>query len=65
MCNENFREPRERILMKNIAYAGALIALSTSMARWSQQLLEEKYGRKKALLDSNQKALELGSDYVQ
>ena len=27
MCNENFRDPRERILMKNIAYAGALVAL--------------------------------------
>src|SRR4051812_32351191 len=27
LCNENFREPRERILMKNIATAGALIAL--------------------------------------
>ena len=27
MCNENFDEPRERILMKNIAYAGALAAL--------------------------------------
>ena len=27
MCNENFSESRERILMKNIAYAGALIAV--------------------------------------
>ena len=27
MCNEIFAEPRERILMKNIAYAGALVAL--------------------------------------
>ena len=26
MCNDEFREPRERILMKNIAYAGALVA---------------------------------------
>jgi 2-oxoglutarate ferredoxin oxidoreductase subunit alpha len=27
LCIEHFREPRERILMKNIAYAGSLIAL--------------------------------------
>src|SRR5207248_4010052 len=27
MCNESFRDPRERILMKNIAYAGALAAV--------------------------------------
>ena len=27
MCNEKFHGPRERILMKNIAYAGALVAL--------------------------------------
>src|ERR1700694_534118 len=27
MCNETFREARERILMKNIAYAGTLVAL--------------------------------------
>ena len=27
LCNEIFEEPRERILMKNIAYAGALVAL--------------------------------------
>ncbi len=27
LCNENFRDPRERILMKNIAYAGTLCAV--------------------------------------
>src|SRR5271169_21367 len=27
LCNDNFREPRERTLMKNIAYAGTLCAL--------------------------------------
>src|ERR1700735_3051384 len=26
LCNDNFRDPRERILMKNIAYAGSLVA---------------------------------------
>jgi len=64
MCNEHFREPRERILMKNIATAGALIELLGIDGTVVQQLLEEKYGRKKALRESNQKALKLGADYV-
>ena len=58
MCNENFREPRERILMKNIATAGALIELLNIDGAIVQQLVEEKYGRKKALRESNQKALQ-------
>ena len=64
MCNEHFREPRERILMKNIATAGALIELLGIDGEVVQQLVEEKYGRKKALRESNQKALKLGADYV-
>src|SRR5437868_3317064 len=64
MCNENFREPRERILMKNIATAGALIELLKIDGDIIDKLLEEKYGRKKALLGSNHKALKLGADYV-
>ena len=64
MCNENFREPRERILMKNIATAGALIELLNIDGAVVEKLVEEKYGRKKALRESNQKALKLGADYV-
>ncbi len=64
LCNENFRESRERVLMKNIATAGVLIELLNIDSAVIQQLIEEKYGRKKGLRDSNQKALRLGSDYV-
>jgi 2-oxoglutarate ferredoxin oxidoreductase subunit alpha len=64
LCNETFREPRERILMKNIATAGALIELLGIDGGVVQELVEEKYGRKKALRESNQKALKLGADYV-
>jgi 2-oxoglutarate ferredoxin oxidoreductase subunit alpha len=64
MCNENFKEPRERVLMKNIATAGALIELLNIDGAVVQKLVEEKYGRKKGLQASNQKALKLGSDYV-
>ncbi|MDQ1470890.1 MAG: 2-oxoglutarate/2-oxoacid ferredoxin oxidoreductase subunit alpha [Bryobacterales bacterium] len=64
LCNEHFREPRERILMKNIATAGALIALLNIDGAVVEQLIEEKYGRKKALRESNKRALQLGADYV-
>ena len=64
MCNENFAETRERILMKNIATAGALIELVGIDGAVVQKLVEEKYGRKKGLHASNQKALALGADYV-
>jgi len=65
MCNENFKEPRERVLMKNIATAGALIELLHIDGAVVEKLVEEKYGRKKGLQASNQKALKLGADYVQ
>jgi len=61
-CVENFQESRERILMKNIAYTGALIALLGIETSVVEELLQETYGKKKALLDSNRKALKLGYD---
>jgi 2-oxoglutarate/2-oxoacid ferredoxin oxidoreductase subunit alpha len=64
MCNANFRESRERVLMKNIATAGALIELLNIDREIIAKLIEEKYGRKKGLRESNQKALSLGADYV-
>jgi len=64
LCIENFKEPRERILMKNIAYAGSLIALLDIEMSVVEELLQETYGKKKALLESNQKALKLGYDHA-
>jgi 2-oxoglutarate ferredoxin oxidoreductase subunit alpha len=64
MCNQNFRESRERILMKNIAYAGALIAVLNVDMQVVEQLLDEKFAAKKALRESNRKALKLGYDYA-
>ena len=64
LCNENFKEARERVLMKNIATAGALIELLNIDRDVVARLIEEKYGRKKGLQESNQKALRLGADFV-
>ena len=64
MCNATFKGVRERILMKNIAYAGALAALLDMDTEIIRVLLNEKYGAKKALMDSNQRAVELGYNYA-
>jgi 2-oxoglutarate ferredoxin oxidoreductase subunit alpha len=64
LCNEAFQGVRERILMKNIAYAGALAALLEIDTGIIRALLKEKFGKKPALMDSNQKAVELGYDYA-
>jgi 2-oxoglutarate/2-oxoacid ferredoxin oxidoreductase subunit alpha len=64
MCNAAFKGVRERILMKNIAYAGALAALLGMDPSIIRSLLTEKYSRKPALMDSNQQAVALGYDYA-
>jgi 2-oxoglutarate ferredoxin oxidoreductase subunit alpha len=65
MCGEVFHDPRERILMKNIAYVGALVALLEIDQAVVNQLLDEKFAGKPKLRDSNHKALELGRTYVE
>ena len=64
MCNARFNGPRERILMKNISYVGALAGLLDIDSDVLRKLLNEKYAKKAALLDSNQAALDLGRDYA-
>ncbi|MCA1584603.1 MAG: 2-oxoacid:acceptor oxidoreductase subunit alpha [Acidobacteria bacterium] len=64
MCNAQFKGVRERILMKNIAYAGVLAALLDMDRAIIRQLLDEKYSRKPSMMDSNQKAVDLGYEYA-
>jgi 2-oxoglutarate ferredoxin oxidoreductase subunit alpha len=64
MCNAAFKGVRERILMKNIAYAGALSAMLDIDEDVMRALLKEKFGKKQALMDSNQKAIDLGYEYA-
>jgi len=64
MCNEIFKDSRERILMKNIAYLGALVALLDIDMGIIDEMLEEKFGKKKALMESNHRALRAGYDYA-
>ena len=64
MCNENFDGARARILMKNIAYVGALAALLEIDLGTITTLLEETFADKQHLIDSNMKAIRLGYEYA-
>ncbi len=64
MCNDTFKEPRERILMKNIAYAGTMVAILDIDMKIVETLLDETFSGKKALRESNTRALRLGYDYA-
>ena len=64
MCNDEFRGPRERILMKNIACAGALVAMLGIDMEVIAQLLTEQFAGKERLRESNQRALRLGYDFA-
>ena len=64
LCVEKFAGSRERILMKNITYAGALGALIGLDMDIVRGLLEETFSRKKALLESNYVAVKMGYDYA-
>jgi 2-oxoglutarate ferredoxin oxidoreductase subunit alpha len=64
MCLEKFNAPRERILMKNVAYAGAVVALVGIDVDLVAELLSETFARNELLRESNQKALRLGYDYA-
>ncbi len=64
MCIETFGGDRERTLMKNIAYTGAIAALIDMDMTVVGDMLQEKFGKKRNLLESNHKALALGYDYV-
>jgi 2-oxoglutarate ferredoxin oxidoreductase subunit alpha len=64
ICNEDFVGVRNRILMKNIMYAGVLAALFEIDLEVMRQLLGETYAKKPALVDANMKAVQLGYDYA-
>ncbi|HEU5208667.1 MAG TPA: 2-oxoacid:acceptor oxidoreductase subunit alpha [Longimicrobiales bacterium] len=64
LCAEKFAGVRERILMKNIMYVGALTALLGVELDVVRALLSETYGRKQALLDSNYTAIDVGYEHA-
>jgi 2-oxoglutarate ferredoxin oxidoreductase subunit alpha len=64
LCNDRFQDPRARTLMKNIAYAGSLVAALEIDMPVVEELLSERFAGKKALRESNREALRIGYDYA-
>ena len=64
MCNETFSDPRARILMKNMAYLGALIALLNIEYDVVKALVEDIFAGKQKMIPANMQALQLGYDYA-
>lgn len=64
MCNEKFDNVRSRILLKNVAYVGALAALLELDVEVIRGLLAETFASKPRLVDANMEAIELGFDYA-
>ena len=60
MCNEHFEGARARILMKNIAYVGAIAALLDVDLDIIKGLLEETFAEKQHLIASNTEAIHIG-----
>ncbi|HEU4557097.1 MAG TPA: 2-oxoacid:acceptor oxidoreductase subunit alpha, partial [Longimicrobium sp.] len=64
MCIEAFAGSRERTLMKNIAYAGALAALLDIDMEVIGDSIRAEFASKPKVIESNFKALHLGFDYA-
>jgi len=64
MCVDAFQGDRNRTLLRNIVYAGALAALLDIDMDIVGQMLLEKFAKKPKLLDANKTAIRLGYDYA-
>ncbi len=64
MCVEAFEKDRDRTLLRNIVYAGTLVALLNLDMNVIEGMLNEKFGKKARLLEANQRAIRLGYDYA-
>ena len=64
LCAENWTDPRQRQLFKNIVYLGALSWLIEIDIEIIQKLIAEQFKAKPKLVEPNVKALRLGRDWV-
>ena len=64
LCVEEFSNPKQRLLFKNIVYVGALSYLLNMDKAIYETLINEQFKGKEKLIDPNVKALNLGYDYA-
>ncbi|HAN29179.1 MAG TPA: 2-oxoacid:acceptor oxidoreductase subunit alpha, partial [Haliea salexigens] len=65
MCNEEYEDPRQRQLFRNVIYVGALAALLDIDFAVLTGLVEDQFKGKDKLILPNIHALELGYQYAQ
>ncbi len=64
ICNQEYTDPRQRQLFKNIVYVGALSALLDMDAGEIEKLIGEQFKGKEKLIAPNVHALHLGRDWA-
>jgi len=64
LCVEEFSNPKQRQLFKNIVYVGSLSYLLNMDKEIYEVLIQEQFKGKEKLIDPNVKALNLGYDYA-
>jgi len=64
LCVEEFSNPKQRLLFKNIVYVGALSYLLNMDKEIYETLIKEQFKGKEKLIDPNVKALNLGYYYA-
>lgn len=64
MCMDKFADPRQRQLLKNMVYVGALSALLDIELPVLQQIIQEKFKGKEKLVAANYDAMDMGREYA-
>ena len=64
ICNEKYKDPRQRQLFKNVIYVGALAALLDMDFKVLTNLVADQFKGKEKLVLPNISALELGHQYA-
>ncbi len=64
ICNQEYSDPRQRQLFKNIIYIGVLTALLDMDVAEVTKLIGEQYKGKDKLIEPNVRALHIGRDYA-
>ena len=64
LCNDEFKNPKLRQLLKNIIYVGSLSFLLDLEFSVLTESIEKQFAKKPKLAEPNIKALELGFDYA-
>lgn len=64
MCMEQFSDPRQRQLLKNMIYVGALTTLLDMEVETVKSVINEQFNGREKLVQPNFKALEMGIQYI-